>query len=141
MLDVKWMLLPLFAQFLLSLIIYAISRIKRGEAVKKGEVKGQYFKTFEGGKPPRDVLAVDQLILNLFEMPVLFYTVALIIITLRLNDITQMSLASLYVLSRIWHAKIKIQNGSLSRRALVFTISSIFLSCMWFWVMIKTFLL
>ena len=140
MLDTKWMLIPLFAQFLLSISIYGVSRLRRVEAVKKGKVKGQYFKTFEGEKPPREVLAVDQLILNLFEMPVLFYTISLIIINLKLNDTAQMIFASLYVLSRIWHAKIKIQNGSLSQRALVFTISALLLSCMWFWVMIKTFL-
>ena len=140
MLDTKWMLIPLFAQFLLSISIYGVSRLRRVEAVKKGKVKGQYSKTFEGEKPPREVLAVDQLILNLFEMPVLFYTISLIIINLKLNDTAQMIFASLYVLSRIWHVKIKIQNGSLSQRALVFTISALLLSCMWFWVMIKTFL-
>ena len=110
MLDTKWMLIPLFAQFLLSISIYGVSRLRRVEAVKKGKVKGQYFKTFEGEKPPREVLAVDQLILNLFEMPVLFYTISLIIINLKLNDTAQMIFASLYVLSRIWHAKIKLNN-------------------------------
>ena len=140
MLDVKWMLLPIFGQFFLSMIIYAISRLRRGEAVKKGLVKGKYFKTFEGQPPPRDVIAADQLILNLFEMPVLFFTIALLIITLNLNDIFQMIFSTLYVLSRVWHAYIKIQNGRLSQRAMVFTISSILLTFMWLWLLIKVFL-
>ena len=139
MLDVKWMLLPLFAQFLLTMGVYVISRMRRGEAVKKGLVKGRYFKTFEGDPPPRDVTAADQLILNLFEMPVLFFTAALLIISLKLNDNVQMVLATLYVLIRFWHAYIKIQNGRLTQRALVFTISAIILTGMWIWLIIQSF--
>ena len=140
MLDIKWMLLPLFAQFLLSILVYGIARIRRGEAVKKGLVKGRFFKTFEGEPPPRDVIAADQLVLNLFEMPVLFFTVALLIITLKLNDNVQMALASLYVSLRFWHAYIKIQNGRLTLRALVFTISTVILTCMWIWLMVQAFI-
>ena len=102
MIDVKWMLLPLFAQFLLSMLIYIVSRLRRGQAVKKGLVKSRFFKTFEGEPPPRDVIAADQLILNLFEMPVLFFTASIIIIALKVNDNVQMILASLYVISRFW---------------------------------------
>ena len=140
MLDIKWMLLPLFAQFLLSILVYGIARIRRGEAVKKGLVKGRFFKTFEGEPPPRDVIAADQLVLNLFEMPVLFFTVALLIITLKLNDNVQMALASLYVSLRFWHAYIKIQNGRLTLRAFVFTISAVILTGMWIWLMIQAFI-
>ena len=140
MIDIKWMLLPLFAQFLLSISVYGISRLRRGEAVKKGLVKGRFFKTFEGQPPPRDVMAADQLILNLFEMPVLFFTVALLIIALKLNDNVQMALATLYVSLRFWHAYIKIQNGRLTLRALVFTVSAVILTCMWIWLMIQAFI-
>ena len=139
MIDVKWMLLPLFAQFLLSMLIYIVSRLRRGQAVKKGFVKSRFFKTFEGEPPPRDVIAADQLILNLFEMPVLFFTASLIIIALKVNDNVQMILASLYVISRFWHAYIKIQNGRLAIRALVFTISAVMLTGMWVWLMIQAF--
>ena len=140
MLDIKWMLLPLFAQFLLSISVYGISRLRRGEAVKKGLVKGRFFKTFEGEPPPRDVMAADQLILNLFEMPVLFFTVTLLIITLKLNDNVQMALATLYVSLRFWHAYIKIQNGRLTLRALIFTVSAVILTCMWIWLMVQAFI-
>ena len=140
MLDIKWMLLPLFAQFLLSILVYGIARIRRGEAVKNGLVKGRFFKTFEGEPPPRDVIAADQLVLNLFEMPVLFFTVALLIITLKLNDNVQMALAFLYVSLRFWHAYIKIQNGRLTLRALVFTVSAVILTCMWIWLMVQAFI-
>ena len=139
MIEGKWMLLPLFAQFLLSILAYVVSRIRRGEAVKKGLVKSRFFKTFEGEPPPRNVIAADQLILNLFEMPVLFFTAALIIITLKVNDNVQMILATLYVFSRFWHAYIKIQNGRLAIRALVFVISTVILTGMWVWLMIQAF--
>ncbi|MEC7182495.1 MAG: MAPEG family protein, partial [Bdellovibrionota bacterium] len=114
-------------------------RLRRGQAVKKGLVRSRFFKTFEGEPPPRDVIAADQLILNLFEMPVLFFTVSLIIIALKINDNVQMILASLYVISRFWHAYIKIQNGRLAIRALVFTISAVMLTGMWVWLMIQAF--
>ena len=141
MLNEKWMLLPLFAQFLLSMLVYGVARIRRGEAVKKGLVKGSYFKTFEGNPPPRDVIAADQLILNLFEMPVLFFTTALLIIAFKLNDNIQMVLATLYVVLRFLHAYIKLQNGRLGQRALVFTISAVALTSMWVWLMIQVFFL
>ncbi|MEE2744054.1 MAG: MAPEG family protein [Bdellovibrionota bacterium] len=139
-LENKWMLIPLFIQFLLTMLIYQINTSRRVRAVKEKKVQGTYFKTFEGDPPPRDVLASGQLILNLFEMPVLFFTIALLIIIFNVNDTFQMIFSGLYVFFRLWHAYIKITNGHLVQRAFVFTASTVFLTFMWFWFMIKVFL-
>ena len=48
--------------------------------------------------------------------------------------------ATLYVSLRFWHAYIKIQNGRLTLRALVFTVSAVILTCMWIWLMIQAFI-
>ncbi len=59
--------------------------------------------------------------------------------TLKLNDNVQMALATLYVSLGFWHAYIKIQNGRLTLRALIFTVSAVILTCMWIWLMVQAF--
>ena len=136
----KWMLLPLFFQCLLSLAALVISRLRREKAVREGKVKGTYFKTFEGDPPPREVMAADQLIGNFFETPLLFFTVALLIMIFNVNDLTQMILAGLFVFFRLWHAQIKLTHNKLPKRALVFTLSLLVIFLMWFWLLIKVFM-
>ena len=63
--EIKFLLIPMFLQYLLTMIVLYISRKRRVVAVKKGEVSATYFKTNEGSPPPREVQAADQIFLNL----------------------------------------------------------------------------
>ena len=129
--EAKWMLLPMFAQVVLTLAMMQIARTRRLRAVKAGEVNGTYFKTNEGPKPPRYVLQSDQMVLNFFETPVLFFAVALAAMTLNLVNSVLVGLAGIYVGLRIWHAQIKLTHSKLGPRATVFALSVLIIFAMW----------
>ena len=121
--EAKWMLLPMLAQTLLTLSVMHIARNRRLRAVNAGHVSGTYFKTMEGPKPPRDVLQSDQIVLNFFETPMLFFVVALASMALNQVNIALLGLATLYVLIRGWLAQIKLTHTKLGPRAMVFIVS------------------
>jgi len=129
--EAKWMLLPMLAQTLLTLSVMQIARNRRLRAVNAGQVSGTYFKTMEGPKPPRDVLQSDQIVLNFFETPMLFFVVALASMALNQVNIALLGLATLYVLIRGWHAQIKLTHNKLGPRAMVFIVSLVVVMGMW----------
>ena len=131
LMESKWMLLPMFAQTLITFGAMQIARNRRLRAIKAGEVSGTYFKTMEGPKPPRDVLQSDQLVLNFFETPILFFGVALAAMSLNLVTPVLVSLASIYAMVRILHAQIKLTHNKLGPRAMVFTVSLLIVVVMW----------
>jgi len=132
------MLLPILGQVMLTFYVGVVARLRRDRAVKEG-FNWRYFKTFEGDKPPRYVLQADQHLVNLFEAPVLFFTAGILSITLEKVDIVIFSLSVLYVITRIWHARITLTNNRLLWRARAFILSCLILLMIWIWLIILTF--
>ena len=137
--EPKWMLLPMLSQVLLTALIMQLARMRRFKAVKAGEVNGTYFKTMEGSPPPRYVLQGDQLVLNFFETPILFFSAALAAMALNLVDPVLVGLAWAFVLGRAWHARIKLSHNKLGPRALVFMITVTLIIIMWIWLVALAF--
>lgn len=129
--EIELMLLPLFAQVILTLIVGVIARRRRDRSVKEG-FNWRYFKTFEGEKPPRYVLQADQHLVNLFEAPVLFFVVGILSISLDTVDEYMLLFATFYVITRVIHAYISLTNNRLLWRARIFILSTIILLLMWF---------
>tara|TARA_Y100000589_G_scaffold291931_1_gene295745 strand:+ start:179 stop:601 length:423 start_codon:yes stop_codon:yes gene_type:complete len=129
--EAKWMLLPMFAQVVLTMAIMQLARTRRLRAVNAGEVNGTYFKTQEGPKPPRYVLQSDQMVLNFFETPMLFFAAGLAAMTLNLVNEALLGLGWVYVVLRLWHAQIKLTHNKLGPRALIFAISVAIILFMW----------
>ena len=132
------MLLPLFAQVILTLIVGVIARRRRDRSVKEG-FNWRYFKTFEGEKPPRYVLQADQHLVNLFEAPMLFFVVGILSISLDTVDEYMLLFATFYVTTRVIHAYISLTNNRLLWRARIFILSSLILLIMWIWLVYLNF--
>ena len=137
--EPKWMLLPMLAQEILTATIMQLARMRRLKAVNAGEVSGTYFKTMEGDPPPRYVLQGDQLVLNFFETPILFFTAAVAAIALNLVDPVLLGLAWAFVAGRAWHAHIKLTHNKLGPRALAFTVTVALIVMMWLWLVALAF--
>jgi hypothetical protein len=70
-------------------------------------------------------------IANLFEVPVLFYVVCLVALTLRIDDDSALALARIYVGLRIAHSYIHLTCNRVMRRMLVFMSSNLILATLW----------
>ncbi len=68
---------------------------------------------------------------NLFELPVLFYAIAIILYLTRTVDMLQLILASAFVIGRYAHSLIAISYNKVMHRFIAYLISSLFLWAMW----------
>lgn len=91
------------------------------------------------GQPgwPRQTTLVGNAYRNQFELPVLFYVLALLVLVLRLSDILFVVLAWLFVASRLLHAYIHTTSNELRARGGTFGIGMMILLVMWIWFAIR----
>ena len=122
---------PLFAMFLLSAIVLIAMFKTRVRAVKAGQIKVGYFKTYEGSNIPEDVIKTARHFSNLFEAPILFYVLCLLGMILGIDSQLFLTLAWCYVAARALHAYIHIGLNKISIRMYVYALSWLIMVAMW----------
>jgi len=138
--EAKWLLLPMLAQVALTGAVYVTTYKRRVGAVKSGEMDVLYFKTKQVGEPTREVKAGDDLLLNLFEAPTLFFAACIAAIAMNSVDEVMLALASLFVLCRMLHAKEMLGANSIRKRFLPWTIGLLDVGVMWIWLTVSAFI-
>ena len=91
---------------LLVFIVGLIAVKARFSNVKKGKVNGKYFKLMEGGDIPEIIIKTTRNFNNQFEIPVLFYVVCTLYISLGLENSFSLIFAWLFVVFRYFHSYI-----------------------------------
>jgi hypothetical protein len=125
------MIYPLVGMSLLTLGVALLTLAYRIRAVKQDGLNPLYFKLNRGGKPPEYMMRTEQHYQNLFEMPVLFYLVMVLILVLEWSDGLYVALAWLYVVTRLAHGVIHIKYNKLIQRRNVFLLSTLVLYSLW----------
>ncbi|MBC7753934.1 MAG: MAPEG family protein [Moraxellaceae bacterium] len=122
---------PLFAMFLLSAVILIVMFKARVRAVKAGQIKISYFKTYESLNLPEDVIKTARHFSNLFEAPILFYVLCLLGMILGIDSQLFLTLAWCYVAARAVHAYVHIGLNKISVRMYVYALSWLIMLAMW----------
>jgi hypothetical protein len=122
---------PLFAMAALSFYITIRLGRVRVRAVLQDGLKPAYFKYNRNAEPPEYMLRTEQHYTNLFEIPVLFYTVCLIAYVTSSVDLLSVLLAWSYVGTRCMHAYIHLRLNKLLKRRRIFIISVFVLVTLW----------
>lgn len=122
---------PMFALVVLMFFVGFSTGISRLISVKKGLIDPGYFKLFAGHTPPESMLKLGRNFSNLLEVPVLFYAVCIISLTLGLNDKLMIGLAWVFVTLRLIHSIIHVTYNNPFHRFLAFLLSSIIVLIMW----------
>ncbi len=130
--DILYPLLGMFILVMCVLLTLAFLRIKN-QFTK--EVDPDFFKTFQGGDEPPHMKVVSRNLMNLFEMPVLFYVVILIYFV-AFKDAggaphSIVTLAWAYTILRAVHSLIHITFNFVPLRFTVFLFSNIVLILLW----------
>lgn len=128
---------PMCAMFALSVVVLAKMFMARYNAVKSGQMKLGYFKTFTGAECTEDVVKTGRQFTNLFEAPVLFYIACLIAMILPVEGFTFLVLAWVYVAVRIVHAYIHMGANKVMIRMRVYGVSWLVLIAMWILIFAK----
>ena len=121
---------PLIAIIFLTIIIGVRLLYCNTKAVLNGEVDIRHFRLFNS-KIPKNLQSISQHYKNMFEMPILFYILCILLIIN--NNYTQFDviLAWGFVLFRVLHSLARIPNRDVNLRFGLFTGSVIMLVIGW----------
>ena len=126
------MFYPMFAMVLLTFAVAFYMFIQRLGAVKQHKVSLGYFRLNSGAaEPPARMVAASNHFSNLFEVPVLFYTVCLLAMIMNLQGPLLVLIAWIFVAARVLHALIHVTYNNVLHRTLAFSISVICVLAMW----------
>ena len=130
-------LYPMFVMAVLTFIVAPMLLLTRVSSVRNGVVKIEYYEIFKGGEPPRIVEQATRHWSNLYEAPMLFYIVCLVVLAIQIESALLVGLAWSYVAIRIAHTCIHLTYNKVYHRLTIFLISQFVLIAMWIVVFIK----
>lgn len=126
------LLIPLFLQVLLTFFVWVKMYVSRINEIQTKGIDPQALST---RSKSRDILtdssAEADNLLNLFEMPVLFYTAMLLALVLLMQDPVLVILAWLYVGLRTVHSLIHTTYNIVMQRFWVYIFSCVTLFAIW----------
>jgi hypothetical protein len=122
---------PAFALVALTLMIVVRLARQRFAAVKAGRVDPRFYKVFRGDGEPEEVAATARNLLNLYEMPTLFYAGIAIAFAAGQSGALLVTLAWSYVALRFLHSAIHLSRNKVLWRFRVFAASWLVLLAYW----------
>jgi hypothetical protein len=124
-------LYPVFALALWTGLVLLLVPIVRIRAALQGRVAAEDFKFGESAAVPSDVSIPNRNYMNLFEIPVLFYVVCLLLFAIAGTSPVAVGLAWAYVGVRVIHSTIHLTYNNVIHRLTVFGISNAVLIALW----------
>ena len=116
-----WIFVPVIAQVLMTLLIYVrLIKVKVRE-LKAGKVDMARRGLHENAWP-ESVLQINNNIRNQFELPVLFYVLAIAFWALDAVSLLVLVAAWLFVVSRVAHAWVHLTSNYIPNRRRLFTV-------------------
>lgn len=129
-------LLPVFAQVILTFVVGYMLAFRRINVLKSGTVRAKSIALREPNWPD-DIRKFENNLLNQFEFPVLFYVLMILLLITRKADIILMTLAWIFVALRIVHAYVHLTSNRISLRGPLFILGVVVLTIMWGLFMIE----
>ena len=126
--DILW---PAFGMFALTTAVSVALVIKRFQAVAQKQVNPAFYKLYRDGQEPENVAFFTRHITNLFEQPILFYTVIVMAFAAGLGGGAMVGVAWAYVAARYLHSAVHLFGNNVIWRVRVFALSWIALAALW----------
>jgi hypothetical protein len=123
---------PLVAHAVLVFILYGLLGIRRSAVVKAGKAQMEQFR--ENRDEPAESLVVRNSIANQFELPALFYAVAIVLFITEADNLPAVILAWIFVASRYAHAYVHVTSNDMRYRSPLFFLGFLALLGMWAWL-------
>src|SRR5258705_12584571 len=122
---------PMGALVFLTLPVLVLIPLRRFRAGFAGQVKTDDFKFGESAAVPGDVAIPNRNLMNLLELPMLFYVAALMHFVTGKVDPVVLGIAWIYVALRAIHTLIHITYNNVAHRLTVFALSNLVLGAFW----------
>lgn len=122
---------PAFALFALTMFQVARLARMRFAAAREGRVDPRYYKVFRGEGEPPALAAMSRNVVNLYEMPTLFYAGTAIAVAAGQSGALLAGLGWAYVALRFLHSAIHVTSNKVMWRFRAFAASWIVLIAYW----------
>lgn len=124
-------LYPVFAMVALTLAVLLRLRSLRFAAVRRGEVPVTFFRAYPEGGEPEALRVASRHYVNLFEMPVLFYVLTVLLYVTQQVNAWMVGAAWLYVALRYGHSIVHLTSNRVLPRFTLYFASTAVLALMW----------
>src|SRR6266700_877938 len=114
-----------------TLMVVLLVGVRRVRAARAGRVPRDAFKLGEAPGVPGDVVVANRNLMNLLELPVLFYVAAIALYVTHHVTPRILALAWIYVGFRLAHSAIHLTSNRILRRLAVFALGNIVLAAIW----------
>ncbi len=123
---------PMAALVALTFVVQIGVFRTRVAAVRRGDVKASFYKTFQGeNTEPRKVAQFSRHYANLFEVPVLFYAAGITGLATGLGGALFVWLAWVFVIARALHALVHLGTNKINPRIGAHLLGWIAVLAMW----------
>ncbi len=123
-------LLPALAQILLVVVLYIHLAAAKSQAAQRGEVD-ESRRALYADAWPEPVIQINNCIRNQFEVPVLFFVLVAMLWMLQAASALTLTLAWLFVATRLLHAWVHIGSNVVPLRRRLFSIGLLLLIGLW----------
>lgn len=133
--DVRFVLLPLFVQVALTFGLLVALAPLRARDLRRG-LRLSDIALGQKAWSPR-ALQVSNCFDNQFQLPVLFYVIAILAIVTKHADYLFVVLAWVFVLARLCHAYVHVTSNRVQLRGAIYAVGMIVLLIMWIIFMVR----
>jgi hypothetical protein len=123
--------LPMGALAFLTLAVLLLVPIRRFAAGRAGLIKSDDFKFGESAQVPGHVSIPNRAMMNLLELPLLFYVACLMYCVAGKVDGVTLAVAWTYVALRVIHTAIHLTYNNVMHRLIPFAASNLVLVAFW----------
>ncbi len=129
--DKTSILFPMVALAILTFAVLLLIPLRRFGAGSAGQIRYDDFKYGESARVPPEVSIPNRNMMNLLELPLLFYVACLTYLVIGPVDDYVLLLAWLYVALRIAHSAIHVTYNRVRHRLIAFGLSNLVLIMFW----------
>ena len=129
--DKTSLLFPMVALATLTFAVLLLIPVRRFRAGFAGQIKYDDFKYGESERVPPEVCIPNRNMMNLLELPMLFYVACLTYLVIGHVNETALTLAWAYVGLRTVHSAIHVTYNRVRHRLVVFGLSNVVLVMFW----------
>lgn len=125
-------LYPVFAMFLLvAIVLFRLARLRLG-AISRREIRISHFRHYAlDGSETDEMLFTARNLANIFEVPVLFFVVCILIYVTSNVDLYYVILAWAYVVGRYVHTYIHVTSNVVRTRFFVYMTTNFVMLAIW----------
>jgi hypothetical protein len=131
MMNAESILLPMAALVALTFAVLLVIPYKRFGAGRKGLVTYRDFKYGESERVPPDVRIPNRNLMNLLEMPLLFYVACITFYVTKRADTAAVALAWGFVGLRVAHSVVHLTYNRVRHRLIAYAASNVVLAMIW----------